>query len=644
MIRMKKYFLLFLVFTLAADIASANNGDYAVNKIPSTLLKDAWVVKRMDESTYQIISFTKARLYEKFAITILNENGDPFASLYRTYDKLRSIESIEGKLFDANGKEIRSLKKKDIEDLSGVSEESLMQDNRIKKHNFYYKVYPYTVEYEVVTEFNNTYLFPDWFPQPAEHYAVEKSEMIVVCPESFKFHYKSFNFKGEPLINNTKDGKTYEWDVINLPAIIKEYDSPEWPYLTTCVYFSPDQFAIEGYNGDLSSWKNFGNFIYQLNAGRDKLPDVIKQKVHEITDNIKDEKEKVKILYEYMQKNTRYISVQLGIGGLQPFDASYVASKSYGDCKALTNYMYSLLKEINTKSDYTLIKSGAGEFFFLPDFPSDQFDHIILCVPLKTDTMWLECTSQTLPAGYLSDFTCDRYALATDENGGKLIHTPKYGLNENFQIRKVTATLDDEATLTINESASYKGLQEDLYHDLMNSLSRDKIKDFLHDQLDLGTYEVNNFDYKEEKSSLPVINEMLNITVSNYATITGKRLFITPDIMNRSGRKFSFDEERKYEIVLKTEYKDIDSVEIQIPKGYEQESIPEPVNIESKFGKYSSEMKLNGNKIIFYRSMEQYSGRFPAKDYIDLAKFYNAIYKADRSKAVLVKNETNSFL
>ena len=253
MIRMKKYFLLFLVFTLAADIASANNGDYAVNKIPSTLLKDAWAVKRMDESTYQIISFTKARLYEKFAITILNENGDPFAPLYRTYDKLRSIESIEGKLFDANGKEIRSLKKKDIEDLSGVSEESLMQDNRIKKHNFYYKVYPYTVEYDVVTEFNNTYLFPDWFPQPAEHYAVEKSEMIVVCPESFKFHYKSFNYKGEPLINNTKDGKTYEWDVINLPAIIKEYDSPEWPYLTTCVYFSPDQFAIEGYNGDLSS-------------------------------------------------------------------------------------------------------------------------------------------------------------------------------------------------------------------------------------------------------------------------------------------------------------------------------------------------------------------------------------------------------
>jgi hypothetical protein len=80
-----------------------------------------------------------------------------------------------------------------------------------------------------------------------------------------------------------------------------------------------------------------------------------------------------------MQMNTRYISIQLGIGGLQPFDAAFVAKNAYGDCKALSNYMYSLLKEINIKSCYTQIKAGAGEYFFMPDFSTDQFDHIILC-------------------------------------------------------------------------------------------------------------------------------------------------------------------------------------------------------------------------------------------------------------------------
>ena len=107
--------------------------------------------------------------------------------------------------------------------------------------------------------------------------------------------------------------------------------------------------------------------------------------------------------------------------------------------------------------------------------------------------------------------------------------------------------------------------------------------------------------------------------------------------MTRSGRRLTTSEERKTDVVLRMEYRDIDSVEIEIPKGYEPESVPQPVNMETKFGKYSNSVKLNGNKIFYYRSMEQYSGRFPAKDYSSLVDFYDAIYKADRNKLVLVK-------
>src|SRR5258705_5301746 len=138
---------------------------------------------------------------------------------------------------------------------------------------------------------------------------------------------------------------------------------------------------------------------------------------------------------------------------------------------------------------------------------------------------------------------------------------------------------------------------------------------------------------------IPEIEEKLDLYVSNYASITGKRLFILPNVMNRSNTKLKTDEERKYDIVLHHEYKDIDSVEIEIPKGYEPESLPQAVNIETKFGKYSSATKLSNDKIGYYRVMEQYSGSFPAKDYAGLVKFYDAIYKADRNKVVLVRNE-----
>ena len=374
-----------------------------------------------------------------------------------------------------------------------------MEDNRIKRHNFYYKNYPYTVEYEVTIEYNNTFMLPDWNPQWREKFAVEVSFFTIECPSWFTFRYKMFNYKGEPGIVSNGDKKTFIWRAETIPAVIKEYAAPDFSSITTCVYFSPDKFEIEGYKGAMNSWKELGQFEYLLNQGRDKLPPQVKQRVHELTDGITDAKKKVEILYEYLQKNTRYVSIQLGLGGWQPFDATYVSTKAYGDCKALSNFMYSLLKEANIKSCYTDIYAGEGETFFIPDFPSLQFNHVILCVPLPGDTMWLECTSQTLPAGYLSGFTSDRYALAVDESGGHLIRTPVYGVNENLQVRKVKASLEDNGTLRISATNYYKGIQQDDIHRLINGLSKDKIKVYLHSLFDLGTYEINSFSYVQHR-------------------------------------------------------------------------------------------------------------------------------------------------
>lgn len=391
--------------------------------------------------------------------------------------------------------------------------------------------------------------------------------------------------------------------------------------------------------GNMTNWQDFGKFVYALKEGRDQLPPNVKQAVHQIADGIMDPKKKIQALYEYMQKNTRYISIQLGIGGWQPFDASYVATKGYGDCKALSNYMYSILKEAGIPSNYTLIHAGEYSGHINDDFPSSQFNHVILSVPLSKDTVWLECTSQTLPAGYLSNFTSDRFALVVDENGGRLVRTPKYSIRDNLQTRKITAKLDEEATLTAKVVTTYRAEQQDDVHDMIHYLAKDKIKEYLQKKFDFATYDVVNFDYKEQKSEMPVMEETLELSVSNYASVTGKRLFIMPNVMTRTGRKLKAEEERKYDLVLEDEYTDVDSSEIEIPTGFEMESLPIPTSIETKFGRYSNSVKVNGNKISYYRKMENFSGRYPASDYSSLVNFYDAIYKADRSRIVLVKKE-----
>jgi len=630
-------FFLPVLFCLAAFTSQAGEKPgYPVSDIPDSLRKNANVVQRMEDIRFEILGVGKAKEYRKYVMTVLNENGNKYAQLTEEYDKFHSIESIEGTLYDASGKKIRSLKRSDIQDYSGTGS-NLMADDRIKYHSFYYKVYPYTVEYEVEIKYSFTLFYPRWLPQQDEYFSVQQSKMTIVCPADQKFRYKTFHYPAEPLVQKDKSSTLYTWQVDNLPAIEEEFAAPRWSEITPAVITGPEEFEVEGFRGNMKTWQEFGKFIYTLNHGRDILPDAVKQKVHALVDGVTDTREKIRILYEYMQQNTHYISVQLGIGGWQTFDAKYVAEKKYGDCKALSNYMYSLLKEAGIRACYVLAKAGNNDHYFIPDFPSSQFNHAIVCVPLQKDTCWLECTSQSLPAGYLSGFTSDRYVLAIDEDGGKLVRTPKYRITDNVELRKIDAAIDGEGNLSAKINTRYRAQQQDQLEMEIAAFSKDKLMDRLKSALDLPTYDVRNFNFKAEKGIIPAISEDLDLVAPGYAQVTGKRLFINPNIMTRSQTKLKYNDERKMDLEFYYEYNDVDTVEIKIPEGYQTESVPQDWNVSSQFGKYKASVKVLPDRIIYYRNNERYSGRFPAAEFPALVKFYEQLYKADHTRIVLVK-------
>lgn len=618
----------------------AGEGDYAVSKIPAPLLKNANVVYRHHHIQVELKSLTKMTKTYNFAITILNESGDQYADITEWYNKFRSIEKFEGSLYDAFGKKIRSLKRSDIRDLSGTSDISLAEDTRIKAHNFYYKVYPYTVEYEIELVINQTMIFPGWVAVPGSFCSAESSSITMSVPMDYTLRYKMFNYPGEPVITNENGKKNFTWAVKNFEAVKREYASPAWTEIVPSVSLAPSDFQIEDYKGNMKDWKELGKFQSSLNKGRNGLPEPTKTKVRELTGGLSSDKEKIITLYQYMQQNTRYVSIQLGIGGWRPFDASYVSSKGYGDCKALSNYMHSLLLEANIKSYFALIGSGSGVPDVQTDFSSIQFNHAILCVPNNGDTVWLECTSQTSAPGYMGGFTGNRHALLITEDGGVLVKTPHYGVKENLQQRIINARIDEEGTLDLSTHSVFKGIQQDDLHMIVNQLSPEKVKEYyLERGLNFGTYEILKFEYKELKKELPEMHESLALKVNNYATVSGKRLFIIPNVMSRFSEKLRSEQERKYDLNLRLAYTDEDKVEIEIPAGYALESAPKDMELRSKFGVYSSSVRLEGNKIKYARSLVHYSGRFPRTDYEELVKFYDAIYKADRNKLVMVKSE-----
>jgi transglutaminase-like putative cysteine protease len=124
------------------------------------------------------------------------------------------------------------------------------------------------------------------------------------------------------------------------------------------VWTAPATFEMDGYKGDFSSWQKVGEFDNLLNKGRETLPPRVVNEIQTLVKGETTQEAKVKKVYEYLQQHTRYISIQLGIGGLQPFEASLVAEKGYGDCKALSFFTKAMLKTIGIESHYASIKAG----------------------------------------------------------------------------------------------------------------------------------------------------------------------------------------------------------------------------------------------------------------------------------------------
>jgi hypothetical protein len=632
---MKKIFA--AVITILPGILMAQK--YNALLIPDSLKKNANVVERYDETRIEIKEAGKAKIYQKHAYTILNEAGDVYANYVSGYDKFNDINYIDGTLYDANGKELKNVRKKDISDESGTGDESLITDIRYKVHNFYYRSYPYTVEYEEEDEMNGVYQLPKWQPQGKNTHSVEYSKFIVTTPKNLPIRYRAYNFTGNPVITENNGLLTYTWEIKNIPARTGESLQPPWKEIWPIVMIAPTDFELQGYKGSMSTWGDLGVFGYTLMQGRDVLPGAIKQKVHELTDNVTDSHEKTKILYQFLQQNTRYISIQLGIGGLQPFDASYVATKRYGDCKALSNYMVALLKEAGIKANCVWIRGGNEPGDIITDFSCDQFNHVIACVPLNNDTLWLECTDQNIPAGYIGAFTANRHGLMIDEKGGHLVSTIKYNADDNKQVRNIAAIIDETGKLTADVQTRYSCLQQDELAGMINYLTKDKQLEELKKNIDLPDYDILQFNYDQTKTEKPFIDEQLKLVANNYASVSGKRLFVMPNVLSKNSIKLSATEERKYDIDYPYSFIDIDTATITIPVGYTIEAMPKDISINNKFASYEIHFNVNGEKINFTRLYKRSEGRFPPGDYAALVKFYDDMYKADRSRIVFVKKD-----
>lgn len=623
-----KYCLFSLV--VFVFVCSAN-AQYNLAAVPEALKKNAAVITHLYNTEIGIEDVDKATIKVHKIFTVLNEEGKSELLFNQGTNKYISLDEAEIKVFDQNGKQTAKYKKKDM--ATTAVGEGLIEDGYVTYYPITATSYPVTLEYNYEMKLKSILNLPG-FRFIGSKEGVVESNYSVKFPVGINVRYKAKGTSITPQVMEDAKYKVYKWTVKNLPAIEDEDGSgaDQFPHIN----ITADQFAYYNNRGDLSSWKNFGSWINALYQGLDELPADRQQFFRDFVKDAPNDVEKTKRIYHYLQTNFRYVSIQLGIGGLKPFSATFTDQKKYGDCKALSNYMKAALKAVGIKSHVAIINAEYNEEPVDADFPANDFNHVILCVPQPKDSIWLECTSSTIEFGSLGTFTENRNALLVTDEGGVLVATPQSHSSENIFITHTLVSMDTDLSGATETFITTKGEYDELINDLFKE-KRDDQKEFMvkamgykePDDFVLENMDVENHEQAKMQMTLRKVPEFT----------AGDKYFINPRLNKLVPRKLPTAENRKLDFYFRFPFEQKDTTIIKLPSNFHPDVLPKEKTLSTNYTFYESKSWYNEkeNSVYTATTLTLKKHKIPATDYASVKNFFDDVARDDTQRIVVKK-------
>lgn len=565
---------------------------------------------------------------DSVTVKINERQGDTDALIIYPYSKGDKIEILYARIEDERGNVIRKLKKNEIEDRSYISDISLYEDDFVKSFELRHNTYPYYVKYAVKsTFFKYLQLFsyiPGYTTPP-----VRQATVRVDTSDENPIRFRMKNIES-PLTETEGKRTTYTWTFHYKPPGEEQFyaDRESTPLPELQIY--PLRFKY-GAEGSWETWETFGEWICRLNRGRDELPESEKIAVNRLLIGVTEAEEKARILYRYLQENTRYINVKIDVGGFQAYPARYVCENRYGDCKALSNYMQALLKYAGIPSFYTLVRAGERVEMFDPSFPSQLFNHVILTLPLGSDTVFLECTSKDIPFGYTHTAIQGRKAMVVAEKGSRLIDLPQMTPDEVLCRRKISVR-DDRIEMQL----TLRGNEYERLNYIRKNLNKSEMERYLRESyLRVGNPVLTAYSIDDLPEGTGILLD-ISLQADQLFKRYGNHIALTPFPLPVTA--FERPEARHFPVRIDLPLKREDEISYDL-KNDSPIDIPEAISLATPFGSYSQEYSLSDGKLLLKKSLSLYAGRYDLESYPAFYAFMRSVRGWENQKLTIESTE-----
>lgn len=432
------------------------------------------------------------------------------------------------------------------------------------------------------------FMFSSYFP-------VKQSEFKVKVPEGVELNYSTFGIDEEDFdFSISKKGKynLYRWLAKDLEKIELSKGADGVLHSAPHLIIHVDSYKHNGVTHqvlgevkDLHAW--YQNFLDGIKDDSEEMQTMVSN----ILEGKSTELEKVEAIYDWVQKNVKYIAIEDGLGGFRPRSSNTVFTRRYGDCKDMSNLIHNMLDIANIPSNLAWIGTTAIPYSH-QEVPTPMADNHMICTYTNNGRYYfLDATDPHNRLGVPTTHIQGQEALINKGiNDFELVDVPVVPFEEN-RVADSTFLSFENGKLTGTGRVKYSGYSRTPVANNLENLDRDDKKTFLNLLLKKGN---NKFmldsvttHHIEDKNSDLVID--YDFSIQDYVISTSDEIFINPHLKRELSNDLidisttQQDVHYSYKRMISNVYS------IDLPKDYSVSFLPENTKFEDE--EFGFEMK-----------------------------------------------------
>jgi len=487
------------------------------------------------------------------------------------------------------------------------------------------------VELEYLVEDLRQSFFGDYFGEKVLFggYLPRSETVYTVRFPSERVLYRRTHQLEEPLITETGQKTTWQW---RSTAESKVEPEPAGPPVAELV----PHVEISSYK----TWDEFATWYHHLIRRQFEVSPEIRAKVEELTSNTDDKAEQVRRICEFVANEIRYIAWEFGVHGFQPYNASTIFTRRFGDCKDKATLICTMLSELDIDAWPVLINGTRQrplEDLSLPMV--SHFNHCIAYVPSIDGGLFIDGTAENHGMNELPMMDYGAEIVVIKDDGAERHQIP-WNTPSQFSIsERTTVELEVDGSAKIQQEDVLVGEFAVLFRDQFEISSKraEQIERVLarrYPGIEVQKVEVSDLNDLSQPVTLS-----LKLAVPKLVELGSAEVELPPirDLLsslegvgNAASRP-----SRNESVLLGNPKSGFLRVELQLPEGYEVSSLPESLELRSDTAQCDFKYFQEGDKVVVERTYQFPSPRVDPTDYANFKRVVDQIEQSLDERIVL---------